>query len=168
MEPTRRIRISATTIISLVTSWTRGRSSSRPSGGSSAVRSASAMFKRAVQDVLLHPDCNLSAPDFDQLTEGELIMMLREEQPGRYVLKVCRTLSCALAGGMDLHKNLCSKLKLDPKKHGLQTTEDGKFSIEFAECLASCGTGPVMMCNDVFYEAVDEAQADKILGGCQE
>ena len=45
-----------------------------------AVRSASAMFKRSVQDVLLHPDCNLSAPDFDQLTEGELIMMLREEQ----------------------------------------------------------------------------------------
>tara|TARA_Y100000588_G_scaffold22196_1_gene22424 strand:+ start:65 stop:559 length:495 start_codon:yes stop_codon:yes gene_type:complete len=94
--------------------------------------------------------------------------MLREEQPGRYVLKVCRTLSCALAGGMDLHKNLCDKLKLDPKKHGLQTTEDGKFSIEFAECLASCGTGPVMMCNDDFYEAVDEAQADQILGGCQE
>ena len=30
--------------------------------------------------------------------------MLREEQPGKYVLKVCRTLSCALAGGMDLHK----------------------------------------------------------------
>tara|TARA_Y100001934_G_scaffold114507_1_gene140135 strand:+ start:447 stop:938 length:492 start_codon:yes stop_codon:yes gene_type:complete len=93
--------------------------------------------------------------------------MLREEQPGRYVLKVCRTLSCALAGGMDLHKNLCTKLKLDPKKHGMQTTEDGKFSIEFAECLASCGTGPVMMCNDAFYEAVNEAKTDEILGGCQ-
>jgi len=93
--------------------------------------------------------------------------MLREEQPGKYVLKVCRTLSCALAGGMDLHKNLCTKLKLDPKKHGLQTTEDKKFSIEFAECLASCGTGPVMMCNDDFYEAVDDAKADEILGGCE-
>ncbi|HCU88168.1 MAG TPA: NAD(P)H-dependent oxidoreductase subunit E [Verrucomicrobiales bacterium] len=93
--------------------------------------------------------------------------MLREEQPGRYVLKVCRTLSCALAGSMDLHKNLCTKLKLDPKKHGMQTTEDGKFSIEFAECLASCGTGPVMMCNDDFYEAVNEDKTDEILGGCQ-
>ena len=36
--------------------------------------------------------------------------MLREEQPGKYVLKVCLTLSCALAVGTDLHKNLCSKL----------------------------------------------------------
>ena len=93
--------------------------------------------------------------------------MLREEQPGKYVLKVCRTLSCALAGGTDLHRNLCSKLKLDPKKHGLQTTEDKKFSIEFAECLASCGTGPVMMCNDDFYEAVDNAKTDEILGVCE-
>ena len=93
--------------------------------------------------------------------------MLREEQPGKYVLKVCRTLSCALVGGTDLHKNLCSKLKLDPKKHGLQTTDDKKFSIEFAECLASCGTGPVMMCNDDFYEAVDNAKTDEILEGCE-
>ena len=93
--------------------------------------------------------------------------MLREEQPGKYVLKVCRTLSCALAGGTDLYKNLCSKLKLDPKKHVLQTTEDKKFSIEFAECLASCGTGPVMMCNDDFYEAVDNAKTDEILEGCE-
>ena len=94
--------------------------------------------------------------------------MLRDEQPGKYVLKVCRTLSCALAGGMDLHKSLCNKLKLDPKKHGLQTTEDKKFSIEFAECLASCGTGPVMMCNDDFYEAVDDAKTVEILEGCEE
>ena len=93
--------------------------------------------------------------------------MPREEKAGKYVLKVCRTLSCALAGGTDLHKNLCSKLNLNPKDHGTQTTEDGKFSIEFAECLASCGTGPVMMCNDDFYEAVDDGKADKILGECQ-
>ena len=45
-----------------------------------SVRSASAMFKRSVQDVLLHPDCQLLAADFDRLTEGELIMMLRDEQ----------------------------------------------------------------------------------------
>ena len=92
--------------------------------------------------------------------------MLREEQPGKFVLKVCRTLSCAMAGGKELHENLCNKLKLDLNVYGLQTTADGKFSIEFAECLASCGTGPVMMCNDDFYEAVDDTKVDKILGKC--
>jgi NADH-quinone oxidoreductase subunit E len=92
--------------------------------------------------------------------------MLREAKTGKYVLKVCRTLSCALAGSAALHKNLCGKLNLNPKVHGLQTTGDGKFSIEFAECLACCGTGPVMMCNNDFYEAVSNNKADDILDKC--
>ncbi len=92
--------------------------------------------------------------------------MLREESPGKYVIKVCRTLSCAMAGGTDLHENLCKKLKLDPGKHGLQTTRDGRFSLEFAECLAGCGTGPVMMCNDDFYENVSTEKAGEIMEGC--
>jgi len=92
--------------------------------------------------------------------------MLREEKAGKFVLKVCRTLGCNLAGSANLHKNLCSKLNLNPKIHGIQTTEDGKFSIEFAECLASCGTGPAMMCNDDFYESVSNSKADDILDKC--
>ncbi|MBL68268.1 MAG: NAD(P)H-dependent oxidoreductase subunit E [Verrucomicrobiales bacterium] len=93
--------------------------------------------------------------------------MLREAPAGRYVLKVCRTLSCAMAGGMKLHQHLCDRLKLDPQQHGLQTSADGKFSVEFAECLASCGTGPVMMCNDDFHEAVSSDEADQIMEGCE-
>ena len=92
--------------------------------------------------------------------------MLREEKAGEYVLKICRTLSCALAGGMGLHESLCNKLKLDPTAHGLQTTEDGKFSVEFSECLASCGTGPVMVCNDDFFEAVSNSKAEEIINKC--
>ena len=72
-----------------------------------------------------------------------------------------------MAGGTDLHKNLCQKLKLDAAKHGLQTTADGKFSLEFAECLASCGTGPVLMCNDNFYENVSAEKAGEIMEGCR-
>ena len=45
-----------------------------------AVRSATAMCKRAVQDLLMHPDCQLQISDFHRITEGELIMILRQEQ----------------------------------------------------------------------------------------
>jgi HD superfamily phosphohydrolase len=45
-----------------------------------AVRGASAMFKRAVQEILLHPDCQLAPARFHRITEGELILMLRQEQ----------------------------------------------------------------------------------------
>jgi len=93
--------------------------------------------------------------------------MFNDKPVGRFHLKVCRTLSCALGGSHKLHANLCSKLGLNPKGHGQQTTADGKFTVEFAECLASCGTAPVMMCNDDFYEAVTDEAADKILKSCE-
>ena len=42
--------------------------------------------------------------------------MFRQEEPGKYVIKVCRTLSCALGGSGDLYKNLCKKRNSLPKR----------------------------------------------------
>jgi NADH-quinone oxidoreductase subunit E len=93
--------------------------------------------------------------------------MLRQEPMGKYQIKVCRTLSCALGGAYELREHLCKKLGLDAHAHGPQTTKDGKFTVEFVECLASCGTAPVMMCNDAFYEGVSHKKADEIVGNCK-
>jgi NADH-quinone oxidoreductase subunit E len=93
--------------------------------------------------------------------------MLRQEPVGKYVIKVCRTLSCALGGSYKLHEHVCTRLGLDPHGHGLQTTRDGQFSVEFVECLASCGTAPVLMCNEDFYEGVTSAKADEIVAKCK-
>ena len=89
--------------------------------------------------------------------------MFRQEPAGKYQIKVCRTLSCALGGSGELHKHFCQRLGLDSHAHGPQTTKDGKYTVEFVECLASCGTAPVMMCNDDFHEAVSNAKADQLL-----
>jgi NADH-quinone oxidoreductase subunit E len=93
--------------------------------------------------------------------------MFRQEPAGRFQIKVCRTLSCALGGSGKLHQHFCEKLGLDAEKHGLQTTTDGKFSVEFVECLAGCGTAPIMMCDDEFYEGVSVQRADEILDKCR-
>jgi len=93
--------------------------------------------------------------------------MFRSQPMGKYQIKVCRTLSCALGGAYELHKHFCAKLGLDAHAHGPQTTKDGKFTVEFVECLASCGTAPVMMCNDDFYENVSHTKADEIVGKCK-
>jgi NADH-quinone oxidoreductase subunit E len=93
--------------------------------------------------------------------------MLRQKPVGKFQIKVCRTLSCALGGAYELHKHFCDKLGLDAHKHGVQTSADGKFSVEFVECLASCGTAPVMMCNNAFYEGVSPKKADEIVNGCK-
>jgi len=93
--------------------------------------------------------------------------MFRAQPMGKSSIKVCRTLPCALGRSHALHKHFCEKLGLDAHAHGPQTTKDGKFTVEFVECLASCGTAPVMMCNDAFHEGVSNPKADEILEGCK-
>ena len=89
--------------------------------------------------------------------------MFQQRPIGKNHLRICRTLSCALGGAYKLHEHICGKLGLDPHRHGPQTTEDGNYTVEFVECLASCGTAPVMMCNEVFHEDVSGQKADEIL-----
>jgi NADH-quinone oxidoreductase subunit E len=93
--------------------------------------------------------------------------MFHQAPVGKYHLRVCRTLSCALGGSYQLHEQLCQKFGLNPRVHGPQTTVDGKYTVEFVECLASCGTAPVMMCNDAFHEGVRPDQTDRILAQCE-
>ena len=94
--------------------------------------------------------------------------MLQQKPVGKYHLRICRTLSCALGGSYKLHRHFCERLGLDPEEQGAQTTADGKYTLEFVECLASCGTAPVMMCNDYFHEGVSESKAQEILAECAE
>lgn len=138
-------------------------------------RSASLMFLHAIQEHFGYIskeaiEWTAAKLELQPINVYELVTfypMFRQEPAGKYVLKVCRTLSCALGGSHKLHEHFCKKFGLDPHGHGLQTTKDGKFSVEFVECLASCGTAPVMMCNDDFYEAVSDEKADKIVEGCK-
>lgn len=89
--------------------------------------------------------------------------MFRQERIGRTQIKVCRTLSCALAGAYGLRDHFCKTLGLDSSKHGPQSTPDGQFTVEFVECLASCGTAPVVMVNDDLLEQVTAADADRVV-----
>ncbi len=78
---------------------------------------------------------------------------------GRYHLQVCRTLSCALSGCDKLLDHLKSQLEIDVG----QTTTDQMFTLSTVECLASCGTGPMMQVNDDFYEKLTTEQVDQLL-----
>ena len=51
----------------------------------------------------------------------------------------------------------------EPDAHGLAISPDGKYSVEFVECLAACGTAPVIMINDDFHEDVTHQRADELL-----
>jgi NADH-quinone oxidoreductase subunit F len=77
--------------------------------------------------------------------------MFTQKPRGKFHIKVCRTLSCHLAGSPALLKRLEN---LDPKQ----------FTVSTVECLALCGTGPAMMINDETFEHVTPEKLDAILG----
>ena len=90
--------------------------------------------------------------------------MFRQHPAGKIQIKVCRTLSCALGGGYKLCDHFRAQCKVgEPDAHGPAMSEDGKYSVEFVECLAACGTAPVIMINDDFYENVTHQHADELL-----
>ena len=138
-------------------------------------RSASLMLLHAMQEQFGHisrqaVEWVAAKLELQPINVYELVTfypMFHGKPVGRYHLKVCRTLSCALGGSYELHEHFCRKLGLDPQAHGPQTTKDGKFTVEFVECLASCGTAPVMMVGDKFYEGVSHAKADEIVERCK-
>ncbi|MGA3180290.1 MAG: NAD(P)H-dependent oxidoreductase subunit E [Verrucomicrobiota bacterium] len=138
-------------------------------------RSASLMFLHALQERFGHVspaamEWTAQKLGLQPINIYELVTfypMFRQEPAGRYQIKVCRTLSCALGGSHELKAHICKELGLDPSEAGPQTTADGKFTVEFVECLASCGTAPVVMCNEDFYEGVTKEEAARILAKCQ-
>jgi NADH-quinone oxidoreductase subunit E len=82
---------------------------------------------------------------------------------GKCVIEVCRTGPCWLMGAEDLVKYLEKKLDI---KEG-QTTADGMFTLKTAECLASCGTAPMMQIGEKYHENLTLNKVDQILDECR-
>jgi NADH-quinone oxidoreductase E subunit len=78
---------------------------------------------------------------------------------GKYVVNVCRTLSCALLGAERVTEELCSKLGI---KLG-ETTPDGMFTLFEVECLGACDRAPVLMVNDDWQERLAPGQCGKFI-----
>ena len=93
--------------------------------------------------------------------------MFRRQPAGKRHLRVCRTLSCAMAGSYALRDELAKAAGIDLAHAGhespIAVSADGQFSIEFVECLASCGSAPVAMVDDFFKEDVKPGDAAKLL-----
>ena len=63
---------------------------------------------------------------------------------GKYVINVCRTLSCALLGAERVTEQLRDVLGIEPG----ETDPTGTFTLLEVECLGACDRGPVLMIND--------------------
>lgn len=85
--------------------------------------------------------------------------MLHTEPVGRYVLAMCTNIACLLNGAYDLLEHAEHRLGV----HVGQTTADGNFTIEEAECLAACDTAPCVQVNHRFFGPVTPEAFDRLI-----
>ena len=85
--------------------------------------------------------------------------MFYRKPVGRFVVQVCRTLSCALNGAERVTEALTEKLGIQPG----QTDADATFTLMEVECLGACDRAPVVMVNDVWHESLRPEDAAKLV-----
>jgi NADH-quinone oxidoreductase E subunit len=87
-------------------------------------------------------------------------VMFFKEPVGKYVLQVCRTLSCALNGAERVTEALAEKLGI----HAGETDASGTFTLLEFECLGACDRAPVVMVNnDHWHERVTPESCSKLI-----
>ena len=85
--------------------------------------------------------------------------MYHQQQPGKKVIRVCTSIACYLRNCDELVEHLEQRLGI---KRG-ETTADGNYTLQTFECLASCGTAPVLQVNDDFVENLTLEKTDALL-----
>src|SRR4051812_44787034 len=78
---------------------------------------------------------------------------------GKFVLSVCRTLSCALNGAERVTEELCGKLGIVPG----DTDASRMFTLLEVECLGACDRAPVVMVNDAWHECLKPEDAGRLV-----
>lgn len=90
--------------------------------------------------------------------------MFYTQPVGRYVLQVCRTLSCALNGAERVTEELSKKLGIKPG----ETDPTGTFTLLEVECLGACDRAPVVQVNEHWHECVAPGDAAKLVDDLRE
>ena len=78
---------------------------------------------------------------------------------GKYVVNVCRTLSCAINGAERVTEALCTKLGIRPG----ETDASGTFTLVEVECLGACDRAPAVMVNDTWHECLKPEDASTLV-----
>lgn len=84
---------------------------------------------------------------------------LKESHKGRFEVRLCRTISCDMAGRDRVAHQLENELGI---AFG-ETTPDGRFSLAWANCLGMCDQGPAMLVNEQVFTRVTPETVHEII-----
>jgi NADH-quinone oxidoreductase subunit E len=110
-------------------------------------------------DAMLYVAHRLDVPPAHVKGVVTFYTLFNQKPVGKHQVWVCRTLPCALRGADDLVKHCEKRLGI----HAGETTTDGTVTLRTAECLASCGTAPVMQVDKEYFENLTFEKVDELL-----
>jgi NADH-quinone oxidoreductase subunit E len=129
------------------------------------------LFLLQAEDGYVSPAGVAQVADLLGLTKAEVgavatfYTMFRRRPVGRYLVSVCRTLSCELRGSRQIAAAVADRL--DVPLGG--TDASGMVTVEEVECLAACDGAPVLQVNTENYERITREQAlelvERLLAG---
>jgi len=85
--------------------------------------------------------------------------MFKMEPVGRYMVNICTNIACQLLGGEELLHHAEQRLGIKPG----QTTADGLFTIEDAECIAACTEAPCLQVNYRYFHKISHDEFDQLV-----
>ncbi len=88
---------------------------------------------------------------------------LDERPKGRFIVRLCRTVSCDMAGKAAVARQLENDLGIG---FG-ETTPDGRFTLEWANCIGMCDQGPALLVNERVHAKVTPERVHEILEACR-
>jgi NADH:ubiquinone oxidoreductase subunit E len=111
------------------------------------------------EDALVEVAKQMDIPPADVYGTATFYSFLDTVPRGKNVIRVCKTISCDLAGKDAIVKALEKVLKI---KVG-ETTHDGQFSLLYTNCIGWCHKGPAMLINDEPYTELTPQKAIEIV-----
>ena len=115
------------------------------------------------EDVITFVAAKLDLPTSHVQGVVTFYTLFNQKPVGKHQVWICRTLPCALRGAGDVLHQCEKKLGI----HAGETTKDGQITLRTAECLASCGTAPMMQVDKEYHENLSLADVDTILNRLQ-
>ena len=78
---------------------------------------------------------------------------------GKYVIRVCKTITCSMKGKSEIIQTLEDMLKIKPG----ETTGDGQFSLLETNCIGWCHKAPAILINELPYTELTPEKVSEII-----
>jgi len=111
------------------------------------------------REVIIEISRSLGVPVSDVFGVASFYSFLSTKPRGSNIIRVCGSVACYLKKSHMILESVADKLGIRPG----ETTADGRFSIEFTNCIGACDTAPAMLINHDVHGNLTPRKISRIL-----